>query len=311
MRALVLILLAVASFVAAAWHLSDWASLARIGHGSTLFEDFVFVWLPSARGLVSEAQRLPAEGFYSTPSFLLVVTAFDWLGDASTWAWGASIALATLAVAVLPGLCRTHRGVTYEHVALLAVAVAPWHNFKWGQVSALVAALLLLHVALLERRRGPWSALCLALAITIKLHCAAFLLVHLLRRRWRMAAGVLACAFFVSTVVPALLLGPGVVVEVWEHTIARIVALSPRIADDADSQFLPHVVLRYLDAGMRLFGGPTHADGLGQTARTAVVWIGRVACLGLVAGCLVKLSSPCSPGRAASGKRADLRACLA
>ena len=286
-RDVYVLLLGLVSFGLAAWHLCSSASIETLGHGSALFADFVDIWRPSAELALSKPPSPPVDGYYSGPGFLLVLAAFEAANGGAELLWGIAIGTASLAVAVMPWALRrdARLGFGPEHVALALLAVALWHNFKWGQVSAFVAVLLVLHVSLLERCRTHWAALCLAIAIGIKLHCAAFLIVHMARRRWRVLGWSIGLALLTSVGLPALVFGQGFAFEVWRVTFARIAEVSTRLVNDADSQFLPHVALRYIDTLTRSLGG-TDPAGLSAELRQLLVTIGKAASL-LLLGCII------------------------
>ena len=70
-------------------------------------------------------------------------------------------------------------------------------NFNLGQVNAMVTALAVAHVVLYARGKKFWSALALAIAVSIKLTPAIFLVYHIAKLRLRYA---IACTALVGAI---------------------------------------------------------------------------------------------------------------
>lgn len=81
--------------------------------------------------------------------------------------------------------------------AMMIVFRFVFDNFNLGQVNAMVTALAVAHVFLFARGKKFWSALALAVAVSIKLTPAIFLVYHIAKLRLRYA---LACIALVGAI---------------------------------------------------------------------------------------------------------------
>ena len=163
----------------------------------------------------------------------------------------------------------------FERAALIVVtlwSVPVLHNISWGQISVLVTALVFL--AFTSRPLG--AALAMALAGALKIYPIVLAPLFAWRRDRVVWASVLVLGLFL------LLLGIPVVAMGWDNTVDFYRSLEwvrewtvPQLVENPKSQYLPHVVARWVD--------------LAKGTRVPVewVWSARVAAATLVAaGCL-------------------------
>jgi hypothetical protein len=213
------------------------------------FMDFTGHYYPMAAALLSGGA--PVRGFYYPASFALMLVPLTWLPMRSAFlVWFALEIASSLAVMVLGGLLLWPRGRAYAlgAVALTAASLPLWHGFRWGQVSALVTALMF--AALLARRARPWLApSLLAVATAIKGFPA------LLALRWlgRLETGSLArfagAAALLVVLAPAVALGPaGLMRFTLETRAGAQQAVESWVPNDVNSQYLPFVVARWSDS---------------------------------------------------------------
>lgn len=94
-------------------------------------------------------------------------------------------------------------------------------NFNLGQVNAMVTALAVAHVFLFARGKKFWSALALAVAVSIKLTPAIFLVYHIakLRLRYALACIVLVGAISALSFLPMGTAAPGAFSEFANRTL--------------------------------------------------------------------------------------------
>lgn len=94
-------------------------------------------------------------------------------------------------------------------------------NFNLGQVNAMVTALAVAHVVLYARGKKFWSALALAIAVSIKLTPAIFLVYHIakLRLRYAIACIVLIGAISALSFLPMGTSAPGAFSEFANRTL--------------------------------------------------------------------------------------------
>ena len=209
------------------------------------FLDFTENYLTMARSL-PDVDRV-VSGFRYPPLLGILLMPLGWLGD--TLAWWSWVAFQTVAVCGLIVLFahaaqarapRARAGV----VLLTLTAIPVLHNVAWGQIS--VAVTVLVVAGILSRRTWLGAAL-LALASAVKVFPAIFVALGLPRRdrrAWALAWGVGLVALALA--VPVAVMGPG---AFWSfhrdlvavHENARYVTFV-----NPNSQFLPHVLARWL-----------------------------------------------------------------
>lgn len=239
----------------------------------SLFTDFTDHYIPMAKQMPGADQ--PVMGYFYSPVLALGLVPLALLGDVwALWAWGvfqaASVALLVVAAAGMTRLTRP-----FERAVLIAVtlwSVPVLHNISWGQISVLVTALVFL--AFTSRPVG--AALAMALAGALKIY--PIVLVPLFA--WRRGRGVWACVFGLGLLL--LLFGIPAVAMGWDNTLDFYRSLEwvrertvPQLVENPKSQYLPHVVARWVDLAK------------GTQVPVEWVWSARAAAATLVAaGCL-------------------------
>ena len=239
----------------------------------SLFTDFTDHYLPMAEQM--PATDRPARGYFYSPVLALGLVPLTLLGDAwALWAWGAfqaaSVALLLVAFAGMAKLTRPFERAVLIVVTLWSVPVL--HNISWGQISVLVTALVFLGFT----SRPVGAALAMALAGALKIY--PIVLAPLFA--WRRGRVVWASVFVLGLFL--LLLGIPVVAMGWDNTLDFYRSLEwvrertvPQLVDNPKSQYLPHVVARWVDLAK------------GTQVPVEWIWSARVAAATLVAaGCL-------------------------
>jgi hypothetical protein len=242
---------AVAGLAAAAGiHFATWQSLydfvRRVDEYRLLFADFILQYRPAAQEILLSGTPYP--GYYYSAFFAILLSPLGEMSEpAAIRAWAV---LQIAAAGALAYLCARFSPRVLAGAALFVffTSAPVLHNFKWGQVSALVIALIFGCFLSLRAGRTVVPAILLALAAAIKYYPAIFLLPLLARERARFAIvfAVGLAIFFVA--IPALVLGPAKSLEFhrlsresWERDAARHTT-------DINSQYFPHVVQRWHQA---------------------------------------------------------------
>jgi hypothetical protein len=190
------------------------------------------------------------------------------------WAWGGIQVAAAIALAVVPIRDRLQMSPrsAFLYALLFMTSLPLLHNFKWGQVSVLVTLSVLASVRLAEDRRDVPAGLVLALGAAIKYYAAFFLIYYLIRRRWRVVTSFAGAALVTLFVVPASVMGPMGVIRFQRESWLELSRASALIAQDWNSQFFAHVVLRWLG----IADAPDAVRALtfgGWAAVAAMVWL--------------------------------------
>ena len=213
--------------------------------------DFVEYYFPMGQAIFHSP--LPVPGFVYSPFMAILMSAFPPLGLAKAiLLWGALQASAVAAYIVLfRRLIPADRKVQLLFVALVVSSFPVLHNISWGQVGIFTTVAVLAALALLKRR--PVVAACaLALAASFKYFPLAFLAPLAFRREGRALLLAIAACSGVLFVVPALVLGPADTFRFYRGLLDAYRGMD-WVAANYNSQFFPHVALRYADAAR--FGG--------------------------------------------------------
>ena len=240
---------------------SLWASFddftTSIDHCSRAFCDFGDCYYPMAEQIL-ESPR-PVEGCFYSPFFALLLKPFALLHLApATCIWGGlSISISLLLMAAPFALMGGKRnGYALMSVALFLSCYPVLHNFKWGQVSALMTLLILVAFWLLAKKMRARAGMLLGLAASIKFYPALFLAWVLLKRDWKsVAAFGMTCALLLG-LIPITVLG-------WDETLTFYTALGDSLArlsvghGDINSQAVQYVSWRWVT----VFGDPEKVEG--------------------------------------------------
>jgi len=239
----------------------------------SLFTDFTDHYLPMAKQMPGTDR--PVMGYFYSPVLALGLIPLGLLGDEwALWVWGAlqaaSVALLVLAFAAMARLTRPLERTALIVITLWSVPVL--HNIAWGQISVLVTALVFL--AFTSRPVG--AALALALAGALKIYPVVLAPLFAWRRGRVLWAAVFVLGLFL------LLLGIPMAAMGWDNTLDFYRWLDwirertvPGLVENPKSQYLPHVVARWVDLAK------------GTQVPVEWVWSARAAAATLVAaGCL-------------------------
>jgi hypothetical protein len=238
----------VALYFSLSWNdLADFAS--SIDHVSVLFVDFLNFYLPAGREVF--ASKAPPPGLYYSAFFAILMGGLAGLSREAClaiWATAQVLAVACIFVLGARGPFAGPLGLRLVSLFLLVTSLPILHNFMWGQVSAFVVALLVGAMYAYATGRRPLAALLVSLSLTMRFSCAVFLLYFVAKRDVRTLAYAAALSAVLLGVVPALALGA-------EETLAyyQTVAATSRasvelwVPRNVNSQYLPHVLARWLD----------------------------------------------------------------
>lgn len=246
MAVIVLTLAAVFGYYRLVWG-SLPAFVTAVDHYDTLFCDFVNHYYPMGQRVLSFPW--PVEGFFYSAFFALLLRPLGAMELSSAlWAWGAVQVVAAIALAVLPrrGCAPATPKAVLLYTLLFATSLPLLHNFKWGQVSVLVTLSVLASARLAQEKRDVPAGIVLALGTAIKYYAAFFLIYYAIRRRWRVLQSFAIGAVCFLLILPAMALGPMGAIRFQRESWLELSRASGVIAQDWNSQYFAHVVLRWL-----------------------------------------------------------------
>ncbi|MDQ7007903.1 MAG: glycosyltransferase family 87 protein [Acidobacteriota bacterium] len=249
-------------------------------HGDQLFYDFVYHYMPMAEKIATA--HGPVAGYFYPPLLALLLEPLTRVEPGTAMGLWALVQVLSAALPVLVFRLSTGRRSLALMLTLLQLTSFPLlHNFKWGQVSTPLAALVFLAAGLGFRGvRGGMGAVLIALATALKYYTGLLALPFVLGRRWShvmvMAAATAAFLFLL----PAWVMGPGALLSFYGQLTEAAVEAQSWVSGDPNSQALSHVVLRRLygrgDAAPRLGIALTVAGGLVVAASLALIHRRRV-----------------------------------
>lgn len=220
--------------------------VVRMDNCDLLFCDFVRHYWRMGRSLLET--REPAPGFLYSPFFALLMLPLGALAKSTAVAvWGVIQGLGLLALFVLPLLHRVTRRpwIFAAYAVAFAWSVPLYHNFKWGQLSVLLTALVLIALELERRGRSSLAGWILAFATALKGYVVVFVWVLLARRRGRGLLFFMAGVVLFAAVVPAIVLGPGDTFRFYEQVNARLAGAQTGFATNPNSQSFASVIARW------------------------------------------------------------------
>jgi hypothetical protein len=246
-----LFVLAAILFLASVYYWAYWRNLdsfvAAVDRSPTpiLFWDYYTNYVPAAQEFVHEG--IPAPGFYYSPFFAMLLLPLTKLqADQLFLPWLLVQGLAIIALFLIPCFfLRKENGTVIFglYCAVFSTCYPILHNFKFGQVSVLLNASMLLSAALYAKGRRFPAALALSVPIAIKFYFAFFLTIFLLKRDWKFVAQCVLLAACFGFAFPALFIG-------MDSTVFFYIALFKSIYQapylgDTNSQFFASLAVRF------------------------------------------------------------------
>ena len=254
----------------------------RLDFNGAPFEDFIGPYFETARALPGAA--LPAPGYHYPALLALLLAPLARLGPAvASYAWLALELAATALVVALPLILCPPRSLRERLVYCAAAGLAHplLHNLYWGQVSAPLAALLLLAAWAAQRGWPKRAGALIGAAAALKLTPGLFLLGPLVRRERRTVVWGAAVAAGLAVLPAMLALGPARAWSFHREVCERLAALARSAATPVGgrgSQDTTAVLLRWTGADAAAL--PRLA---GVALAAALVWrLRRVRDSGLV-----------------------------
>jgi hypothetical protein len=212
-----------------------------------VFTDFIWHYRPA--GIMIYATGLPGYKFFYSAFFALSLAPLGRipLADAlGVWAW---IQLAGIVLLVMvPGLhfLRRSRRAYYMYVVLTLLSLPVLHNLMWGQVSVPIIVCMLGALCFYIRGGKAGAAALLALATSIKLYPAVLAIYFVARREFRLLAMFVAWTMVLLVAVPAVRLGSEGLARFQRASDEGMGRVASNARIDSNSQYLPHVAMRYL-----------------------------------------------------------------
>lgn len=264
-----------------------------------VFTDFVWHYRPA--GILIYATGLPGHKFYYSAFFALSIAPLGWIPLAeagAVWAW---IQVAAIALLVLvPGLkfLQQSRRTYYMYLVLTLLSLPVLHNLMWGQVSVPLVVCMLGTLILYLRGARFGAAALLALATSIKFYPAILAIYFLIRREIKLLMVFAAWTLLLAAAVPAARLGIDGFMRFHKASNQALEQVRDDTRIDSNSQYLPHVAMRYLNAEDPRQGDPRafHVLAYGLFAANVLLLCSvvraRLESEPQIAFCLLLLSTP-------------------
>ena len=214
-----------------AWRHHDLDRLQlALGVGKVPLHDFRYFFYPMGEQVLTDPT--PLDGFLYSPMAALFFIGFGALPyGISCWLWGATLVLLAAVIAVEAAWpARRHLGLMLLAVALTASSVPILHNMKFGQVSFLLVALVLVGTHLYERGHVYLAAFCFTFAAVFKFYPVVFLLYFVFRRDSRFLLAGLGFLLLFLLGLPFVALG-----------VEETIAFYANILDQISTHFGGHI----------------------------------------------------------------------
>ena len=248
-----------------------------VDHGDVLFGDLTTFYYPMAQNILSA--KLPVPGYYYSAFFALLISP---LGNVSLsqakWIWGIAQVIFAGSLAIISGtkLLELSRSNKIFFIFLFLTSFPFLHNFKWGQISALMTLCILATMWLYKNEYSILAGVLLAFAVSVKYYPIFFIVYPLLKKDYRflIAFGLSALTFF--AVIPSIVLGPLEWIN-FEKAVSELI-IKARFAGDVNSQYFGHVILRafpIVDAPFRKKVFSIFLQGIGGLvllANAGLIW---------------------------------------
>ncbi|MFZ5952814.1 MAG: glycosyltransferase family 87 protein [Candidatus Rifleibacteriota bacterium] len=240
--------------------------VAATDRPAKVFEDFQNYYYPASQFIFKNSQ--PLGGYFYTPVFAIFLHYLMWSGLDPLLFWQV-LQIAWVILLLLPGYYLAglagRKSFLYWYLAAVLLSFPVYHNFKWGQVSVLIAVLTIFSLIAADKGRKFLAGSVLALAALIKYYPAFLLAGFLLKKDYRPVAGFVVTGLVIGLVLPGLLLGFATTTEFYRLSLAEMDYAIDWVAADANSQYFAHVVLRLAGLGNDM-KGPVSLVGLILTA---------------------------------------------
>ncbi len=216
-----------------------------------VYEDFVRHYFPAA--VLIYRQPDPVGGYFYSPTFALLLRYFvvNMPIDAiKIWHFFQGFSILLLLIVPTFYLARLTPFAVYPclYAVGLLVSFPLFHNLNWGQVSLIITFLIIFAFLLYEKGYVRISAMALALATTIKYYPAFFLLGFVLRKDGKFLAWFSGFALAFMLLIPAGFLGLAATVHFYTFAFSEATSALDWVANDVNSQFFSHVILRLASA---------------------------------------------------------------
>jgi alpha-1,2-mannosyltransferase len=219
-----------------------------VDHHPQFMQDFVGFYYPMGRQLLQNPT--PFGGYYYSSFFAVLLVPFGamTLSSAMTaWTIVQIACIVGLWLAAARGLLKLSPVGTVLLLVLFALSYPVLNNLKWGQVSVLLTACTVGAVAASDRRKSVLAGVLLAFAAAIKFYPALFLIWFVARRDVKACVSFAAAFTVFYMLVPVSVLGWSHWFE-FERAILDMLGRSGLAARDTNSQYVEHVVMRWLAA---------------------------------------------------------------
>jgi hypothetical protein len=208
-----------------------------------------FTWHFYPAGIVVYGRGMPGYRYFNSAFFALCLYPLSWLGRVhATQLWTGLEFVWIALLAIVPGVyfARRSRLEYYLYLALVLLSLPVLHNLMWGQISVPLVVLMLGSFCFYVRGRRIGAALMLALATSIKFYPAVLAVYFLLKREFRLLVMYAACTATFLLAVPAARLGVDGLLKFSAKSNEMIQQVRHNAWFDPNSQYLPHVLGRYL-----------------------------------------------------------------
>jgi len=233
------------------YYFITWGSLQNFNQKfdtcESLFCDFIIHYYPTAQSVFESKE--PVYGYLYSPFFAILTSPLANLPiESATQIWGIIQIILTLLLFIAPlstlQLDSLKRQLIYTGIFFTSLPVL--HNFKWGQVSALMPLTIIAAWIAHQKGKPIWAGILLGFSTSIKYYPGIFILYFLLKKDKHTVFSFILTCFVLLFLLPIFILGFDGWFNFMNVAIQKLSILSDTISNP-NTQYFPYVLIRLLD----------------------------------------------------------------
>lgn len=211
-----------------------------------LFCDFMNHYYPTGSQLFKTFTPGP-QYFYSSFFALILSMIAQVPLLTALYIWLAIQLLLLVILILIPSLFLSKKSISYHylHLILILSSYPILSNFKWGQVSVLIVAMVFCSLFFYEKGFKFTAATLLAFAISIKYYICIVLFYFLFKKDKKFLLFTFVMVLIFSCILPISLLGYDQNLKFYKQVLREISFARTWIPTAGNSQFFPNVIMRW------------------------------------------------------------------
>lgn len=233
------------AFYTSVWRTTE-EFIHAVDHSTVLFGDFLCCYYPMGQQLF--ATRAPTYGYFYSPFFAILLSIYQFVSPRPAFLiWGFFQAVTAVLLLCLPiaYIVKKSRYHVILYVILFAFSFPVIHSLRWGQISILLMAFVLMSLYLYAKGYSILAAIVLGIGVSIKFYLGIFTVYFLIKKDTRFLITFFTTTLVCMVFIPFLALGVPDTVKFY-RLVARALmeARTTWVRQNVNSQYFVHVVGR-------------------------------------------------------------------